>query len=182
MHRRRRKIIIRIIEWAALGLLFLDGALYLALLRPVRRLAAGEQQAQDAAERRVLEMRSRVERLKKFQAALPGAAVDVKSFLSDHIPGRRRGYSRADRLIRQLSEQSGLQTARVTYRLSSPAGDPLERLGIEVTVEGPFPGLLKFAHGLETGDDFILVRDFAFQPSEGGNLALRLGADLYLEP
>ncbi len=182
MRRSRRKILIRIVVGAALVLLLLDAALYLAVVRPVRRLVATEQQARGLAEAGVLEGRRRVERLKKFQQALPGAHEQIRIFLEDHIPSRRRGYSRAARLVRQLTEESGIQLSSVTYKLNSAREEPLQHLGIEVTVEGPFMGLLKFAHGLETAKDFILVRDFIFQPGEGGSLAMRLGADVYLEP
>ncbi len=182
MRKSRRKVLIRIVEWVALASVLLDVVLYLAAVRPLQRLAAAERLERDATGDRILEGRSRVARLKKFQVALPDADADVKAFLRDHVPSRRRGFSRAARLVRKLAEQSGLQLGPVSYKLSASEGGPLERLGIDVTVEGSFPGLLKFVHGLETGDDFILVRELAFEPSEGSSLALRLGADLYLEP
>jgi Tfp pilus assembly protein PilO len=182
MPKRRRKALIRVLHWAALALVAADAVLYLVLVRPLRRALAAEQQARDLTEAQLLEEGLRVERLKKFQAALPGANREMKIFLRDHVPPRRRGFSSAARLVRRLSQESGLELDAVSYKLDPAADGPIERLGIEVTVVGNFRGLLKFAHGLETGKDFILVRDFAFQPTEGNNLALRVGADLYLEP
>ncbi len=182
MRKHRRKALIRIIEWAALALVIVDVVFWLALLRPLRRLVAAEQREQSLAQRRLQEQRSRVEQLKTFQAALPSAGQQLRVFLRDHIPPRRRAYSRAARLVRRLSEESGLQLSGILYRPDSSGDTPLERLGMEVTVEGPYPGLVKFVHTLETASDFILVRDFTFHPSDKGSLTLRLGADLYLAP
>jgi hypothetical protein len=42
--------------------------------------------------------------------------------------------------------------------------------------------LLKFAHGLETANDFILIREFNLATGENGMLSLRLAADFYLTP
>ena len=61
--------------------------------------------------------------------------------------------------------------------------DPLERLSLDINVQGSYPGLLEFSHALETANDFILVREFIFTPGEeNGALGLRLGADLYVTP
>jgi Tfp pilus assembly protein PilO len=182
MRKNRRKILIRMIERVAVTVVLMDALLYFAAVRPLRRLVEVEQQTRDLAQIRLREERSRVERLKEFQAALPGTDGEIKLFVREHVPSRRRAFSRAAQLVRRLTEHSGLQLGSVSYRLSPHGSDPLERLGIEVTLEGPFPGLLSFAHALETGNDFILVHDFAFQPGENGNLALRLMADLYIEP
>jgi hypothetical protein len=59
----------------------------------------------------------------------------------------------------------------------------LERLELDISLEGSYLSLLKFSHALETANDFILVREFNFAPG-GDNqaLGLRLGADLYLTP
>lgn len=182
MRKSHRKALIRVVEVAALALLLLDVALYFALVRPLANMVVTEQQRRNLSQRRVQEGRKRVARLEKFQVALPGADDQIKAFLHTYVPPRRRGFSRAARLVRQLTQLSGLQLSGVSYRLDSTRSDPLQRLGIEVRVEGPFPGLLNFAHALETASDFIVVRDFSFEPAEGSTITLRLGADLYLTP
>jgi len=178
----RRKALIRVLQWVVLALIAADAVLYLVLVQPLRRSLVAELQARDQAKTQLLEQALRVESLKKFQAALPDASRGMKLFLRDHVPPRRRGYSSAATLVRRLTQESGLELDAISFKRDSATGGPLERLGFQVTVVGPFRGLLKFAHGLETGNDFILVRDFVFQPTEGNNLALRLGAELYLEP
>lgn len=51
-----------------------------------------------------------------------------------------------------------------------------------INVEGTFPTLLKFAHGLETASDLILLRSFNMAESDEGTLQLKLIADMYLTP
>lgn len=182
MHKRRRKLLIRTVEWAAASLLVLDIVLYAGLLRPLRRLAKAELEEISATRGRVLDERARVEILKKNLAALPGADKTIKSFIQKHVPSRRRAYSRAAGLMRRLSRASAVELAGVSYRPNFSSGEPLESLGIDVTVEGPFRDLLKFAHSLETASDFLLVHEFSFQPADDGRIALRVGAEMYLEP
>jgi hypothetical protein len=180
MSRSRRKTLIRVVEGVAAGLLLLDVVLYFALVRPLASLRTGEQVSYSVTRARVRELRMRTARLEKFQIAVPETEKQLGAFVRSHIPPRRQGFSRAARLVRRLTEQAGVQLSGVSYILDSSADDPLERLGIEVEVGGPFSSLLNFSHALETASDFIVVREFAFEPGEGGEITLRLGADLYL--
>jgi Tfp pilus assembly protein PilO len=131
---------------------------------------------------RLREARARVARLEEFQAAVPGAGEQLEGFLNEHVPTRRQGFSRAARLVRHLVDESGAQLESISYKLGGDDDEPLRRLGLEVDVEGPFASLFDFAHSLETGTEFVVVRSFTFEPREGGTMGLRLGADLYLKP
>jgi len=181
MGRSRRKTVIRILEGVAVGLVLLDVVVYFALVRPLRSMRSAEQARYSATRERVREQTLRAARLEKFRTTLPETEEQLSAFMQSHIPLRRQGFSRAARLVRRLTEQAGVQLSGMGYKLGSSANDPLERLGIEVEVDGPFPSLLNFSHAVETTSDFIVVREFAFAPAEGQGLALRLGADLYLK-
>lgn len=172
----------RVLEGAAVGLVALDLVLYLALVRPLRALRASKEAEYASARDQMREGRARVARLEKFKAALPDAEEQMAAFMKGHLPPRRQGYSRAARLIRRLTDQTGLQMTGITYKLDKEKDEPLERLGLEVAVEGPFSNLLNFAHALETADYFIALRDLSIQPVEGHTLVLNVGADLYLTP
>ncbi len=180
--RARRKLLIRVVQWLALALVGLDTGLYLAVVRPLRSLVVGEGQERDRVQSRVLDQQARLARLKGVLDALPATNKDIKVFLKDHVPPRRRGFSRAARMLRELSGESGVQLAPVSYRLGSTGEWPLEPLRIQVTVDGPFPAVLKFAHALENASEFVLVREFTLQAAENGKLELRLMADMYLVP
>jgi hypothetical protein len=163
-------------------LVLLDVALYFALLRPVENLAASEQESFTVARRRIRESQDRIARLEKFKEALPSAGDMIASFTREHVPSRRQGFSEAARLLRKITEEAGIRLTSRTYRPPESHGELFEHMGIDVSAEGPFSGLLKFAHALETSSDFILIRDFNFQPGDGGALALKVGAELYLKP
>ena len=124
----------------------------------------------------------RIERLKKFREALPGAGLRLAALERDHAPPRRQGFSQAAKLVRRVTEQSGTQLTSVAYKLDNNASGPLQRLGLVIIVAGPFPALLKFAHALETASDFIVIRSFNIAAGDNHDLVLRLAADLYLTP
>jgi Tfp pilus assembly protein PilO len=182
MSRGRRKTLMRVVEGVAVGLVALDVVLYLALVRPLQSLRVSEEMGYAATRVRVREGKARVARLEKFQAALPQSEKQLAAFLKEHVATRRRGFSRAARLMRELTEKVGLQMTGISYKLDPGEDEPLERLTVNVDVDGPFSSLLSFTHALETSEDFITVRDISFQPAEGSALTLHVGADLYLTP
>lgn len=172
----------RIIEKVGFSLVLLDIALYFAVLRPVQSWVGSEQQRFGAIRRRLSEEGGRVKRLEKFQGDLPTAGDKLAAFKRDHVPPRRHAFSKASRLLREVSEQAGVQLGPVKFRLDSEHKEPLWNLAFETDAEGTFAGLMKFAHALETASDFILIRKFTFEPGEGGTMGLRLTADLYVTP
>lgn len=178
----RRKTIVRIVEGAAIGLVVLDLVAYFALVRPLRSLRVSQEAQYTTARDRMREARARVARLEKFQAAVPDAETQLGEFLTDHVPERRQGFSRAARLVRELSEKSKVHLASVSYHLAPGGDDPLARLGLSVEVEGPFSGVMSFARALETSGEFVALGDFSFEPGENRTIALRMGAELYLQP
>lgn len=182
MTRGRRRALIRIVERVALGVALLDGAIYFLGVRPLHRDIAELQSSNQQLSRQVLERQKRVDRLETIQKSLPGADGRLQSFLQDHMPSRRRGFSDAAQLVRVLTGQSGVSLDNVSYKLTSEKGEPLDRLGIDMTVEGPFTNLLRFAHALETSNDLILIKTFSFSTGQGSAISLQVGAELFLVP
>jgi Tfp pilus assembly protein PilO len=182
MAKSHRKVLVRIIVRLALGLVVLDVVAFFALSRPLARLETMAWNRLTEVRRRALETQTRVAQLERFRAKLPTAREQLAAFEHDHIPPRRQGFSRMARLVRKLSEQSGLDPPGVAYRLEASGKEPLERLGAELDVEGTYANLLKFTHALETASDMIVLRDFTFGPGESGQIGLRLTVDMYLSP
>jgi hypothetical protein len=188
VRRSRRQLVNRIFETIGLGLVMVDLLVYFGAYRPLRNLKAGEQQEFSRVRQRVRDQQVRVEQMQKFEAALPEAGKLLEDFITDRVPPRRHGYSTADHLIQKVADASGVKTASVGFRLDTTHNDPLQRLSLDIIAQGPYPGLVKFAHALETAEDFIVIRDFTFAPAESGagtgpgTINLRLGADLYLTP
>jgi Tfp pilus assembly protein PilO len=153
------------------------------MYRSIQALVFSEQQQFASLRRRIFDGEARIERLKKFLVALPGAGERLSSFEREHTPPRRQGYSRASNLVRRVTEQSGTQLVNVAFKkLDDKAPGPLLRLGMEIKVGGSFPALLKFAHGLETASDLMVIRSFSIGVADNGGLELRLAADSYVTP
>ena len=182
MARLRRKTLHRILEIAALGMVALDLVFYLVVARPLAGGVRDQQERFAAARVQVHLIQTRIGQAQDELNALPSTDAAMKKFLENHVPPRQRGYSQAAGLVHKLTEDSNVQLKRVAYRLTVDPKEPLERLGIQVSVEGPFEGLLKFAHSLETTDDLLLVRGVIVQPGDNGGLGLRLLAELYVTP
>ncbi|MGA8185066.1 MAG: GspMb/PilO family protein [Terriglobia bacterium] len=182
MRRDRRKKIIRFFEVAALAVVALDLAVYFLAVRPLQGKATRAEDSYHQASMRLQLEKAQVARLEKFQKALPAADDKLQDYLKDHVPSRQRVFSDAARMVRVLTQKSGVQLDNVSYKLNSEKDEPFDQLGLDVTVEGPFANLLKFAHSLETSDDLILVRNFSFAAGQGSTVNLRVGGVLYLTP
>jgi Tfp pilus assembly protein PilO len=177
-----RKVVVRTLERTAVALLLADlivcsvGVFWLG-----GRLQTAQREYDEMRRRVRLESRQ-VARLESFETLLPGVDHELQAFEQSHVPPRRRGFSRGARLVRKIASDSSVELAGVAYKLDSRGSQPLKRLAINVVVEGPFDGLVKFSHNLETASDFVVVREFNLQPVEGGSLSLKISADLYLVP
>jgi Tfp pilus assembly protein PilO len=182
MLKLRRKTLYRILEAAALGVAALDLVMYLGVSRPLAIAVEDQQESFAAARLQVKQTQARIAQFQKELTALPRTRQELDQFLQDHVPQRRKAYSRAAGLVHKLTQDNGIQLTRVAYRPEGRPGEPLEQLGISVTVQGPFEGLQRFTHDLETAPDLVIVRGIIFQPGETGGLALRLLADLYVNP
>jgi Tfp pilus assembly protein PilO len=179
--RNARKTLIPVLEVAALALVLLDVGLGFSVVWARDRLTA-RKELLASVRRQVLDEQSRVATLENSQAQLPDAEGQLKLFQSNHLSPRREAYTRASRLVRELADKAGVLLAGIGYKLEPKQDTPLERLSLEVGVDGSFPSLINFSHALETASEFIVVRNFTFTPGDGGKLALRLGADLYMTP
>jgi hypothetical protein len=182
MTRLRRKTTYRILESAALGLAALDLVIYLGVSHPLEVAVRDQHETFSATRLQVKQMQLRIFQLQKELAALPQTRQQLDQFLQDHVPARRKAYSRAAGMVHKFTDNAGVVLTHVAYRPEGRPKEPLEQLGISVTVEGPFEGLQRFTHALETAPDLLIVRGAIFQPGETGGLALRLLADLYVNP
>ncbi len=182
MKKRRRKEIIRLLERAAIGLVVLDVVVYFAAVRPLHARRAEAESSYDRVMQESELRQLRVAQLVKFRDDLPQADQELKTYLSDHVPTRQHAFSEAIRLIRVFTTESKVQLDNVSYKLTSEKDEPLERLRVDVAVEGPYKNLLQFAHILESAPQLILLKDFTFSTSQGNIISLKVGAELYLTP
>lgn len=190
MRKSRRQIANRIIETLGVGLVVLDLVVFFAIYRPL----GGKLDALVSRDARLREAvrteERRLDLLQKYEAAFPDTDKELQEFTRNRVPSRREAFSVAAHLIHKVASAAGVNVTTLIYRLDSEHHEPLQRLSLDISLQGPYAGLLKFAHDLETANDFMLIRQFSFTP--GGQdappgagappIALRLMTDLYLNP
>lgn len=179
-HGSRRKVLARLFVKIVLALFLADLAAYYALERGLANMLRATEHQFNLTRRAWRAEQGRVRSLEERAAALPEAEAQVQTFVKKHMPPRRRGFSQAARLVRQVSERSEVELSGLSYNLEENPQGPFERLTLRVIVEGPFPSLLNFAHNMETTTDFVLLRGFTVEQGDEGVLGLHLTADLYL--
>lgn len=181
----RNKLLRRIIERVAVGLVVLDVVLYFAVLQPVRRMWQERAKRYNAVRLQVINEQARVNRLKWYTDALPSMQKDVDDFLANEVQSRKKSFSRTTRLVLGLADQTGvsLEPSAIAYHMEPHHDQLLDQMSISMVVSGPFKNLLEFAHELETStDDFLVFRGFSFESKESGDLNLRLLTAFYLTP
>jgi Tfp pilus assembly protein PilO len=164
------------------GLVVLDLVVFFAVYRPLEDQLDREARRQTELRETIRNQQIRLELLKKYEAALPQVGKGLEDFTTNRTPPRRQAYSTAGHLIYKVADAAGVKVTSVGYRLESEHHDPLERLALDIGAQGSYAGLLKFAHALETANEFLLIREFTFSPGESGAISLRLGADFYVTP
>ena len=182
MRRNLRQTATRVFQVTGVSLVLLDVLLYFFVYQHTQSQLSSELQQFASLRQSIFDGEARIERLNTYREALPETGKKLASLVEDHAPPRRQAYSQASDLVRRIAEKSGSQLVKVGFKMDEKVSGPLQRLGIMIDVEGSFPALLKFAHGLETSSDLLLIRSFSLAQGKDNPLELRLAADLYLTP
>src|SRR6516165_11274954 len=119
------RLVARILERVAVGLVLLALGFWLGVVRPFEDKLRAEQQAYRNARQQKLAAEAQVARLEKIPVA--DADAELKDFESEHMPPRGRSFSKAADLVLRLAQESGVQLAGVSYRLGEVKGEPLQR-------------------------------------------------------
>jgi Tfp pilus assembly protein PilO len=166
-----------------IGLVALDLVVFFLVYRPLGARLEATARRHEELRKAIRNQQMRVDLLKQYEAAMPAAGEALENFMGTRAPSRREAYSTAAHLLHKVAETAGVKVSTLAYHaIDKELNDPLERLSLEINVQGPYAGLLKFSHGLETANEFILIRDCTIAPGDNGALSLRLGADLYVTP
>lgn len=165
-----------------MALVAADLAVFFLVYRPLGTKLEEAGRQQDRLRQGIRSQQVRVDALKRYDEALPAAGQQIDDFVGARTPTRREAYSTAAHLLHKVAEEAGVNVAMLVYHsIDKGSGDPLERLALDINVQGSYAGLVKFAHALETSKEFMLVRDGTMVPGENGALNLRLLADLYVK-
>ena len=182
MRKSRRQIVNRVFEAIGLTLVALDLLVFFVVYQPLgSEIATVERRVEDLR-KTIRDQQVRLEVLNKFQKSMPQTGKGLEDFMTSRIPPRREAYSIADHLVHKVGDAANVKVLGMAFHLDPDKTDPLLRLGLEVSVQGTYSALLKFAHALETANTIVLEREVFIAPGTGGILSMRLGADIYLTP
>ena len=182
MRRNRQQIVTRVFQIAGISLVLVDVLLFFVVYRQTQAQLSSELDQFASLRQRIFDGEARIERLRKYKAALPDTGKNLTALIEDHTLHRRTAYSQAFKLLRLVAQQSGVELGKVEFKRNDKAGGPLLPLGAAINAEGSFPQLLKFAHGLETADDLLVIRSFSMTEGEDTPQQLRLLVDMYFTP
>jgi hypothetical protein len=182
LRRNRHQIVTRVFQIAGISLVLLDVLLYFVVYRQTQSQLSSELEQFASLRQRIFDGEARIERLTKYRAGLPDTDRNLAALIEDHTLHRRTAYSQAFKLLRLVAQHSGAELGKVEFKRNDKVGGPLLPLGAAINAEGSFPQLLKFAHGLETASDLLVIRSFSMTEGEDTPQQLRLVVDMYFTP
>jgi hypothetical protein len=182
LRRNRHQIVTRVFQIVGISLVLLDVLLYFFVYRQTQSQLSSELEQFASLRQSIFDGEARIGRLTKYKEGLPETGKKLAAVIEDHTLHRRQAYSQAFKLLRQVAEQSGAELGKVDFKRNDKATGPVLPLGAAINVEGSFPALLKFAHGLETANDLLVIRSFSMMEGEDTPQQLHLLVDLYFTP
>jgi hypothetical protein len=110
------------------------------------------------------------------------AEAELKTFYADVLPVSVSAANRATYLpIAQLLRKNNLQRTRTQSRVASIRQSALEKLEIQLTVEGNYESLRRFIYDLETAPFFVVIDALEIEQGReaGKPVVLQLGLSTY---
>jgi Tfp pilus assembly protein PilO len=141
--------------------------------------ASSRAAAADQAKRRAQQ------ELNAAQAVATGksrAEAELKTFYGEVLPANVSAANRATYLpIAQLIRKNNLQRTRSQTRLAPARDSSLDRLEIQLTVEGSYEDLRRFIYDLETAPFFVVIDSLGIEQNReaGKPVVLQVGLATY---
>lgn len=154
-------------------------AVLVFIVMPMRRSAeSGESQANES----VVALNAAIADLREAEAMRDGqkqAGTDLEKFYGEVLPAN---LSVARRLIMlklaQLARSHDVALHRGAATTEELRNSPLERLGVDYSLEGSWNDVRQFIYEIETGPDFLVIDNVGLSEVEGGNAPLALALQI----
>ncbi len=159
--------------------LVMNLALYGAAVRPLsRRVAAADARAAAADQSR----RTAAAEFSGVRAVAQGtqqAEAELKSFYEQVLPDSLSAAQRATYVsLAQLARDTNLRLSRRVAAADHVRGASLDRLGIDIALEGDYQDIRQFIHRLETGPSFVVIDNLTLAQGATEGDALQLSIEL----
>ena len=157
-------------------------AVLIFIVMPMRRSAeSGESQANES----VVALNAAVADLKEAEAMRDGqkqAGTDLEKFYGEVLPANLSVARRLTMLkLAQLARSHDVALQRGAATTEELRNSPLERLGVNYSLEGSWDDVRQFIYEIETGPDFLVIDNVGLSEVEAGSspLALQLEISTY---
>jgi Tfp pilus assembly protein PilO len=168
-----RRLVIVLGALAAANLAF-----YVMLVQPERR-AYREIVTNETPKFKLLnERRRQVEKREGFLEAVHRAKQDLTSLNDDILATRERRLVEVQQEVAALCEEFGIAYNSVNYSNSMLPEVGLDRLGMNVPLEGNYGSLRKFLQAVERSSRFLLVEKVSLSKGKQGGKLLSLNISM----
>jgi Tfp pilus assembly protein PilO len=168
-HEKRRWI------WPLAVALLLNAALYILVVYPLSRKAAGGEQESAAATQALNAARRDNAAARATVAGKSQADIELGKFYSAVLPPDLGGARRITFLrIEQLAAKSGLRLERETSDPKPQRDSSLVRFTYTATLSGDYPDVRRFIHDLETAPEFLVLENVELSQNETADRSLNL--------
>lgn len=159
--------------------LALNAVVYALGVYPLAQRVANIEQRDRAAEQALAQARREHDAARGTLTGKERASVELATFYNDVLPAdlsgaRRMTYLRLDQLAREAGLR--LRTSRMDAKTGARSG--LERLGIEIQLEGTYDGVRSFLYQLDTAPEFVVIDDVSLSDHESQDRLLQLSIQL----
>jgi len=167
------------VRWTIVVVLVLDLALIFINWRSSAANPQTQEQERKRLERQYSLFRADVERATAIRSELAKVQGDSADFFAKELRETSSGYSSVVGDLGEISRRSGLRATAVTFRQRDVGARGVVEVVVAATVEGDYPSLVSFIHGLERSDNFYVLDSLQLASSTGGSLKLNLQLRTY---
>lgn len=157
-----------------LGLLVLNVAVWLWMVRPVRAELAQLEESRITAEGTETRTERALEQLKDVHAHVTSVEQGIRTFYEQMLATKRERLVPFQAALVHVGRDFSVAPEKVSIGENDMGLEGLERLAFSFPLIGGYENLRQFLARLESLDQFLIVREVALQGAREGGRALQL--------
>ena len=164
------------------AVLVVNVVVYAAGVYPLAQRVANIEQRDRAAEQALAQAKREHESASGALTGKERATVELATFYKDVLPADLAGARRLTYLrLAQLAKNAGLELRTSSYDVGTESKSTLERVQIDIRLEGSYSGIRSFIYQLDTAPEFVVIDDIrlADQSSTEGAHQLSMQLSTY---
>jgi len=172
IRRGGRPILVLFVALAALNVMF-----YVGLVEPAVREYQSLTEAREPLGK-LSERQEQVEKHEGFHRAVEQAANDLQGLRQDVLSTRNKRLVEVEEELDRLCSQFGIDLNSVSYGNEMMPDEGLDRLVMNVPLEGNYTSLRKFLQAVESSGEFLVVERVSLARGKEGGRMLSLSINL----